>query len=381
MWPLVKPLLPGYGLAMRAVRSGWVIANACCLSAILSVSVSACSGGENDITRTESVAESALPARENLIPSAGSSSSAPEPGTIVFRSDRDSDGGDLYLMASDGSAVQRLTDGGGYWTPLWSPDGASIAFRQETGLAAGIGLVASSGGAPVILVAGEDPELINLLPAWSGDELIYGSHEGGPDTDLWAIVRSGGQRHVLFAARSGRRLEADVSRTDSRIAFSWSPEATRSSGFVAGLDLWVATGGDDDVPENLTEGRVYLPSGPRWSPDGTRIAFWGFARAADGSLEDLGSHADGANPPDSELFLIDVSTHELTRLTDNAQDDQAPAWTPDGQWLLFTSARDGDEDIWKMPIAAPEQALDLIDDADAPNSDVMPDCFWGLSTQ
>jgi Tol biopolymer transport system component len=354
---LVKRPLPGYVLAMRVVRSGRISANACCISALLSGSLSACSGGAEE--RTERVAEPALPGPENL--------SAPEAGTIVFRSDRDSDGGDLYLMASDGSAVRRLTDGGGYWTPLWSPDGASIAFRQETGLDTEIGLVASSGGDPVILVAGEDPELLDYLPAWSGDELIYGSHAGGPDADLWAVARSGGQRHVLFAARSGRRWEADVSRADARIALSWSPEATRSSGFVAGTDIWVATSGDDAVPENLTEGRVYLPSGPRWSPDGASIAFWGFVRAADGSPEGFGSHADGANPPDSELFLIDVSTHELTRLTDNAQDDQTPAWTPDGN-----------EDIWKMPIAAPEQAVDLIDDADAPSSDVMPDCFWGL---
>jgi len=76
-----------------------------------------------------------------------------------------------------------------------------------------------------------------------------------------------------------------------------------------------------------------------------------------------------------------VSTHELTRLTDNDQDDQTPAWTPDGKSLFFMSGRDGDEDIWKMPVDAPEQAVDLIDDADAPSSDIMPDCFWGLPAQ
>ena len=359
----------------------WASGKACCLTAILSGGVFACTDGETYTALTDSKAESGLPAADDRNLPPASSGSALQAGAIVFRSDRDSEGGDLYLMASDGSVVQRLTDRGGYWTPVWSPDGASIAFRQERGVDAAIGLVASSDDDPVILVDDLDPELIDELPIWSGDDLIYSSHEGGPDTDLWVVARSGGQRHRLFDTPSGRRYEADFSRMDARIAFIWSPEATRSSGFVPGKDLWVAAGGNDAAPENLTEGRVYAPAGPRWSPDGTRIAFWGFARAADGSPEGFGSHADGASPPDSDLFSIDVSTHELTRLTDNDQDDQTPAWTPDGKSLFFMSGRDGDEDIWKMPVDAPEQAVDLIDDADAPSSDIMPDCFWGLPAQ
>jgi TolB protein len=306
-----------------------------------------------------------------------------EPGAIVFRSDRDSEGiGDLYVMSPDGGDVRRLTNGGDYSMPFWSPDGESIAFRQVTGLNASVGLIAFSGETPVVLVSDLDPGLIvDHSLGWLADELIYDSHEAGPDTDLRVVSRSGGRGDFLFPTRDGRRYQADVFSKDGRIAFTWTPEAARSAGFSAGRrDVWLVKDPDDPAPENLTEGRVYGPFDPRWSPDGTKIAFQAFAFLPDGTVEGLSSHAEGSSFPDFELFLIDVSTHELTRLTANDQDDQNPAWTPDGKSLIFMSSRDGDEDIWKMPIDAPDQAVDLVDD-DAPSSDTMPDCFRGMPAE
>ena len=269
-----------------------------------------------------------------------------------------------------------MTEEGTYSASAWSPGGESIAFRQAIDADAAVGLIASSGESSVLLVSAQDPELIDSPPGWFGDELFYTSHEGGPDTDLWVVSRSGGQRRFLFPTRDGRRYDANVSRVDARIAFIWSAESNRGS-FVPAKDLWVGASPEDPAPENLTQGRVYAPAAPRWSPDGTQIAFWGFARLADGSL-DAPAHSDGSVPPDSEVFLIDVNTRELRRLTDNDVDDQNPVWTPDGRSLIFSSARDGDEDLWKMPIDAPEAAVDLMDDNDAPSEDVLPDCFWGV---
>lgn len=61
---------------------------------------------------------------------------------------------------------------------------------------------------------------------------------------------------------------------------------------------------------------------PALSPDGTRIAF---------------SSARDGNP---EIYTIGVDGSNLTRITDNAARDILPAWSPDGHKLIFNRIPD-----------------------------------------
>lgn len=58
---------------------------------------------------------------------------------------------------------------------------------------------------------------------------------------------------------------------------------------------------------------------PAFHPDGRSLAFSGMK---DGS---------------TDLWLADVGSGSLRRLTEDAQDDQTPAFSPDGRWLVYTS--------------------------------------------
>ena len=67
---------------------------------------------------------------------------------------------------------------------------------------------------------------------------------------------------------------------------------------------------------------------PAWSPDGRRIAFNGLS-----------------NGGISDLYLLDLDTHRLTRVTEDRYEESDPAWLPGGDALVFSSDRapGGDE--------------------------------------
>jgi len=52
----------------------------------------------------------------------------------------------------------------------------------------------------------------------------------------------------------------------------------------------------------------------------------------------------------SDLFLINVDSAGLTRLTDDAADNTDPAWSPDGQQIVFVSDRDDGSEIYTMNV-------------------------------
>ncbi len=66
-----------------------------------------------------------------------------------------------------------------------------------------------------------------------------------------------------------------------------------------------------------------------WSPDGKWLAFGGIPS---NRRRDYNA---------SELFVLNVETGALRRLTFNRFRDDAPDFSPDGRYLVFTSAQDG----------------------------------------
>jgi TolB protein len=67
---------------------------------------------------------------------------------------------------------------------------------------------------------------------------------------------------------------------------------------------------------------------PKWSPDGTKIAFWN----------------RGAGNP--EVFVMDADGSNPINLTNNPADDVAYDWSPDGTLIAFDSDRGNNRDIY-----------------------------------
>src|SRR6266702_4362341 len=99
---------------------------------------------------------------------------------------------------------------------------------------------------------------------------------------------------------------------------------------------------------------------PRVSPDGRTVAFivWGIDREANEYRSVVWlAPADGSGEP--------------RRFTSGERRDASPRWSPDGEWLAFTSNRGGEKEkaqLYVMPVAGgePRKLTSLKEDVENP---------------
>lgn len=72
---------------------------------------------------------------------------------------------------------------------------------------------------------------------------------------------------------------------------------------------------------------------PQISRDGERLVF-----------------SSTQHTPTSDIYIKDVGSRVLTRLTDDPAQDVMPSLSPDGSRIAFASNRSGNWDIWVMPV-------------------------------
>jgi len=133
---------------------------------------------------------------------------------------------------------------------------------------------------------------------------------------------------------------------------TWSPDGKRiafhasASGtgrLVSGLpgaaaadsDIFVLSVGDflkkRARPKNITNNPAAVDDDPDWSPKGGRIAFTSHAATDDHN-----------NAVTAEIYVTDPDGKgKPVRLTDNAEEERAPSWSPDGRRIVYC-CRKGD---------------------------------------
>lgn len=201
--------------------------------------------------------------------------------------------GGVVNVVDLGSNVQELEGTLGDPTgPQWSPDGSSIVYQD-------------GGNLYVVYVDPGNVRRITDLEGWETASLDYVSPTFDPtgDTvlynmptiagnqeryDLWSVPVTGGEPALV---RRGATF-GDYSPDGTQIAF------IEDGGFG---DLFVAptTGGK---AQKLATGEIVVP---RWSPDGTRIAY---------------------NDGSGGVYVVDVRTGEQTLVVESGH---LPAWVDD----------------------------------------------------
>jgi hypothetical protein len=181
----------------------------------------------------------------------------------------------VSVASIDGTVIRQLTpDRMSAFGPRWSPDGTSIVYQGRGPIATGANrfgnlfIVDPRTGETVRITHLDQSKSWGwwfLSPSFApdGEKVIFQMprHTGsGTRWDLWSVPITGGERTLLL-----RNAGFGSYAPDGHTLAYLSPAASFSGG-----SLWIA---DDrgSVPRKLVQGpRIKLP---RWSPDGTRIAY------------------------------------------------------------------------------------------------------------
>jgi Tol biopolymer transport system component len=246
----------------------------------------------------------------------------------------DTTGHPLELLRADGRVTKSaLLQGRHTFNIDVSPNGRTLAYEHEQGLASIVYGVPVRGGESTVIAPGSQPAWSpdGTALAVSADTYDIGAYEHKavhtfPPPQIYTVTPGGVP--AIFVN--------DPHHWDDEP--SWSPDGKslvyqRSGQF--GDD-----GGPHDglfISDGTTTRRLIGDShgrgafDPAWSPDGRHIAF-------DRDLR--GHHGLGT----ADVWEVDVDGSHLHRVTRDAQvDDLAPQWSPNGSALSFVVATPGDE--------------------------------------
>jgi dipeptidyl aminopeptidase/acylaminoacyl peptidase len=125
--------------------------------------------------------------------------------------------------------------------------------------------------------------------------------------------------------------DAQISPDGERVAYSVKQANEKRDGYRGAI--WVVPFDGSRPAAQLTNG-VCQDSSPRWSPDGTRLAF----------LSDRGEVPKGRKRAPRNVYVLELAGGEARQLTSFTDDCSDLTWSPDGRSLAFAAKPPKPED-------------------------------------
>lgn len=218
---------------------------------------------------------------------------------------------EIYTIAADGTSRTNLTnDPARDQDPAWSPDGSRLAFSStRDGAHLDIWVVNADGSGLTNLTPLADSTesgQAGIEPTWSpdGTKIAY-SYQG----DVWVMDATTGA--------GKQNLTHDPALPAAGHSPAWSPTSDTIA-YVREGDIWVmSASGANKRQLTATTGALTTEKTPDWSPDGLRLVY-------DRSGQIWTMNSDG--------------TQQTVIAAGPDQGGTAPVWSPEGDWIVFSSS-------------------------------------------
>jgi len=201
------------------------------------------------------------------------------------------------IPANGGEARQYIGDTGGR-SFQFSPDGKYLSFTRKV----------------------EKYRQLFLMPTFGGEAIQYSDHKGGIGSYKWAP----NGKQIFFIAEE-QLSDEEQKEHDLGADPIFIDEGPNGKNEGRWKNFWVFNIETKQETRITNEG--FLTEGFDISPDGNRIVF-------------VARKENRVNEPfRAELYLADVRTKKVKRLTDNNAPESNPLWAPNGKTLIYQATK------------------------------------------